>query len=334
VQVNRPGVLLRFRRGYVAGPPPAPKKGSDPLMTLATGVVANAGLALKLTATPLLARTAVALEVTEPREGLIGTDGAVRDSLRYTVIAVDLSNGKIVRQFTNSAEASAEWKPGDPITPADSAGTVSFQLPVDLPLPMGRFQLRASATSNTLGTGGSVYLTVEVPDTRTQPLALSGVLIGYADGARVPIGTTAAGAVTTGKAEVLTLFKAAAAARPGDALSPTLDREFVATDTLRIYCELSIRRQPTGPAPPNTGAMPKTTASIDIPASGTVRTTIAIVDSRDKVITSSSQQVEATAKNLDQKVPLKGLTPGAYRIRVTATDGAAKAVKEVGFVIK
>ena len=48
VKVNRPGVTLRFRRGYVVGGPAPPPKNADPLVALSAGVLPRTDLALRL----------------------------------------------------------------------------------------------------------------------------------------------------------------------------------------------------------------------------------------------------------------------------------------------
>jgi VWFA-related protein len=311
VRVNRPGVTLHYRTGYDPGGPPPPKN-ADPLMGLASGAIPETGLALRLMASPLVGRTIVALEVTEPTAGLTAADGSVGDSLRYTVFAVDLKNGKIARQFTNTAQVTFDRNSADAKT-RDSGNAVAFQLPVELPLGPGHYQLRASVSSHTLGKGGSVYLAIDVPDFGAAPLVLSGLMVGYAEGAHVAVGTKAPGAVTTEKGAPASASKPApaGAVSVADLPTPTLDREFASSDTLRVYFEVA--RQ--GP-------------------SVIIRMTTAIVDSRDRVINSSSQQMGPTTKSLDQTLSLKGLAPGAYRVRVTATDGSKPTTREVGFAIK
>ena len=62
----------------------------------------------------------------------------------------------------------------------------------------GNYQLRASALSKKLDRGGSVFLDITVPDFSKTPLALTPIALGYADGARVPVGRTNDNAASRG----------------------------------------------------------------------------------------------------------------------------------------
>jgi VWFA-related protein len=291
VTVDRPGVILHFRNGYEAGPPPAPKKNANPLMGLAAGPMPDDDLALRLGATPLLSHTAVALEVSEPRAPLTGLDGSVSDSLRYTVFAVDLKHGKVVRQFTNTARLVPERMTSVP-------DPVVFQLPVDLALPPGRYQLRASAESTALGKGGSVYLAVDVPDFTQQPLAVSDLMLGYAGGPHVVVGGAAG--------------QSASSAAQSKAFVPTLDRMFTAADTLRVYFEVSAR----------------------LPMQA-VHARVEIDDPHGHPVKSLPAPPPPDGSGrFDVRVPLADLAPGAYVLRAGAAAIGPLEDREVGFIIR
>jgi VWFA-related protein len=232
LKVNRPGLTLRYRHGYQSGPPRelAPTS-ADPLMALTTGVVPKSGLPLRLAAMPMTnpgvaavaslasraTRVDVALEVSVPVEKLAGANGLVADTIRYTVLAANLKDGKVAAQFTNTANVSStsplKVRPGT---------VVPYQLPVELSLMPGRYQLRAAVASNGLGESGSVYLTVDVPDLSKPATVMSALVLGYADGPRLPI--------TTG-----------AASKSALPFTPTLAREFRIGETLRLYFETQAR---------------------------------------------------------------------------------------------
>ena len=82
----------------------------------------------------------------------------------------------------------------------------------------GHYELRVSAVSQKLE--GSVYLDIEVPDLRAAPLAVSGIALTYAGGARVPVAPPSA--------------RRGASPLP---FPPSLDRIFTADDELRVYFE-------------------------------------------------------------------------------------------------
>jgi hypothetical protein len=251
-------------------------------------------LALRLSATALLTRIVVALEIAEPRSPLSRADGSVSDSLRYAVLAVDLKTGKTVREFRNTAELSSR-------AGATVGDIIVFQEPVELALPPGRYQLRASASSTGLAKGGSVYLAIDVPDYAMPPIAVSGLLLGYADGPHVAVSKPAAGRAPP-----------VAVAIGVNGFAPSLDRVFVATDTVRVYGELLAR------AP-----------------SVIRRVAVDIVDTGGGVVKTFTPDLGSTGDRVDQRIPLAGLPSGAYLVRVTATGQVAQTVhREIGFAIK
>lgn len=304
VKVSRPGLTLRFRRGYVAGGPPPPPKNADPLVALSAGVLPRTDLALRLTAIPSLVTkpkvetpVSIALEVTVPRSGLTTAAGSVGDALRYTVLAADLKSGKVVKQFSNTAQLSSQGAlPMATLFGADRgvADAIVFQFPLQLSLPPGRYQLRASATSDTLVKGGSVYLSLDVPDLTAQPIAMSGLLLGYSDTPHVLIATSAASTfgVTSGQP-----------------FPPTLDREFFTVDTLRLYFDVSTRT-PSDP----------------------LHALVSVVDASGK--TFMSYPPPADSGKVDLRVPLNDLLPGRYVLRVAVNDRTHSVTRDIGFTIK
>jgi hypothetical protein len=95
-------------------------------------------------------------------------------------------------------------------------------------------------------------------------------------------------------------------------IAPTLDREFGVGDTLRIVCDFA-KRSPE-----------EADITIDLlsGAGGPVR----------RVATRRVNRAETS--RLDETLPLRGLAPGGYRLRVTAVGGTFSVHREVGFVLK
>jgi hypothetical protein len=192
---------------------------------------------------------------------------------------------------------------------------VTYQVPLAFDLAPGEYELRGSATSKKLGKGGSVYLTVTVPDFTKDELALGGISVGYADGAHVPVGHLS----TTDQARVmgsttplppaqLAAMRAAESALPFD---PSLSREFASTDAMRVYAEIA------------------RTSSV------AVRIDVALVDAADRVVKSLTRDLAANAPGrVDVTFPLARAASGVYRLRVTATDGTHSAMREVGILIR
>ena len=296
---GHPDWRLRFRRGYLPGAPPPAPKAADPLTSLSAGILPKTDLPLRLTAiaspgaaSTNVARVVLALEVSAPRRDIQDADGKVRDTLNYEVLVVDekkarvRSEGNLEGRLTLSPKAASEALPD----------TVQYQVMHALDVPPGRFEFRVSATSVKLNKGGSVYLGVTVPDFRSAPLMLGGLVVGYADGARVP---TAPATAAQTKAQAAVPFP------------PSLDREFMASDTLRVHAEGSAH---------TSGRL---TASVDV------------VNASGKVVVSPSPSFSTgDPVRIDAMVPLEGLPSGGYILRVTLRDPANSAVREAGIVIK
>lgn len=238
VEVTRPGLTVRHRRSYrSAGKAPAPKN-KDPLAQLSEGVLPVTDLHLRLHATPLVAAkgrrpTLITLEAAAPRASLVEADRFLRDVLRYQVWAVDLNKKKAGRSVARQARLvlapdEAEAFEGDPMP---------FQVRSVLDLAPGRYQLRASASSQKTGLSGSVFLNYVVDEVRKEQLALGQPILTYDDRQRVPI-------VRGGLADGLST------------IAPTLDRRFFRTDVLRLLCDVS----------PGTGVT--TQVTVDLKAAG------------------------------------------------------------------
>jgi VWFA-related protein len=218
VTVNRPGITLHYRRGYVLESAETPPANADPLVALSAGLVPRTDLPLRLTAMPLAASAPTAkgkpqtrllalLEATVPR----GTP----TELRYAMAAANLDSGQIVSNGANSVTLSADQ------ASAVAGQDVKVELPIEVVLPPGRYQLRASALDSGLEKGGSVYFTLQVPDLTAGTLVVGNPLLGST--ARV------AAAMASGPSIVKLPF------------TPTLDRLFDQTDVLRVFCPLVAR---------------------------------------------------------------------------------------------
>ena len=295
VRVDRPGVTVRFRRGYKPGEAPKGLRNNRPLARLAEGVLPVSDVSLRMFAMPVMqpktarTRTAVAIEVRADRARLAESDGYLRDVLKYEVWAVDLRKKKPVKSVAREAQlvldpGEAAAHPGDPVV---------FQVHTALPLDPGRYQLRASLTSAKAGKGGSVYLETEIPALKKDRLDVVSVVLGYADGPKVPI--------IRGGAGVGLL-----------PIHPTLDREFTAIDRLRVVCDMA------------TPATAIVTASIDL----------LTADGAPARRLWSGALDRGPSSRIDADLSLEGLASGGYRLRVSVADGSTAADREIGFVVR
>jgi hypothetical protein len=301
---GRPEWTIRFRKGYRPGGAPAPPANKDPLVTLAAGVLPKADLPLRLHATVFpgerkLAHIAAAIEITAPTKVLLGPDAKLHDQVSYGVLVVDEKKTKVTSRTNLAARIALKPRIAVP-APQDDPNMpdiVSYQIPLTLDLAPGKYQLRASATSARLGKGGSVYLTIEVPDFAKEALTIAGLTLGYADGERVPV------------ADIPKQRSRRDARAP---FAPSLDRTFTPADTLRLYFEVA-RRNPAA----------------------VVQTKVEILDAQDDVRAWVDREIPANdSGRVDVRLPLGTLAPGAFRLRVTADDGANTAARDVGIVIQ
>lgn len=332
-----PDWRVRFRRGYVPGNTKPAEPPKDALAALATGVMPKADLPLRVTAVPLTgkgknASVAVAIEVTAPTGLMKDADSKLRDDVSYAVLVVDDKKAKVAQRTGRAASFTMSARDGAAAMP----DAVTYQIPLTLTLPPGQYQLRVSATSKKLGAGGSVYADLTVPDFAKAPLVLSPIVLGYADGSHVPVGRRpaaqpgiqGAGAAMGSSRPVSTAGIAgmptpvalgaavtdtpeAVADAPRLPFDPALDREFTRADVLRTYFEVA-----------RAGKTPVTTIIMVIDA--TNRTMMAI----DKVLGADDPG------RVDLRLPLASLAAGAYRLRVTATDGRTVTTSETGMVVR
>jgi VWFA-related protein len=306
---GRPDVKLRFRRGYMPGGPP-PAKNTTEMIALAAGVLPKPDLPLRLSAIPLpgagaAARVVLTLEVSPPRRALQEADGKVRDTLKYEVLIVDEKKAKV--RSVSGLEAHLTLAPIDAArVPPEVA---SYQVSETLDVLPGHYEFRVSAMSAKLAKGGSVYLAVDVPDFRAPEPLVSGLAINYADGVRVPSAPrTIAPARQAGAARGMMPAPVPPPALP---FPPSLDREFTAGDTLRVYFE----------APGRNGTR-------QFPG-------VEIVDSDNKIVRAVSPSfTSGDPVRIEATIPLASLRPGSYVLRATLTDGSRSASRETAFVIR
>jgi hypothetical protein len=305
---GRPDLRLRFRRGYMPGTAASPAKPGNELVALSAGPLPKTALPLRLAAVPMpgsssMSRVVLVLEVALPRTTLEERDGRLRDRLKYEVLVVDEKQAKVrslgglEAAFTLSGNASGGAAPD----------VAAYQVIEALELRPGRYEFRVSATSAKLANGGSVYLLVDVPDFRAGSVALGGVAIGYREGARVPIAPRVA-APAQRAARVMT---PAVEQPPVLPMASSLDREFTAADTLRVYAE-GIVRGNTRPV-----------------------VTMDVLDGRGRVVRSVSPSfATGDVVKILADVPLEGLPAGAYILRTRLATGGAEAVREIGFALR
>jgi VWFA-related protein len=172
--------------------------------------------------------------------------------------------------------------------------------------PKGKeYELRVSAMSTKLGTGGSVYLDLEVPDGRKAPLEVGGLLVSRSTGPGVPVAPPVSRR-PAGRSGIPAPVAAAVLPFP-----PSLDRAFASTDDLRVYFE-AIATNPRG-----------------------LNASIEVLDASGKVVRSPSPSFAlGDPIRVQGLVPLAGLRAGTYVLRGTLGDGSHSATSQTAFVIR
>ncbi len=159
VKVNRRGVTVRARDGYVRSPEPATRATATNTLD---GVLPRTGIPLRMNVTSV-AGTAGATAVVGVRGGLPAQ--TVPDKIRLTVAAYD-PYARLVASREDVVNV-AEHSPGP---------TPEFEVFSQLALPSGKYEIRA-AVDDLEGHSGSVFAYAEIPDFRTGPFSLSGMML-------------------------------------------------------------------------------------------------------------------------------------------------------------
>jgi hypothetical protein len=177
VKVNRPDVEVRTRKNYYAPAPanakapPAPPPG----VAAIAEIVPKTDLPMRIALAPFASREG-------PETVVTLTIGLQRPAQTERAVE-DLS--LIVRAFTPEGDprGSDDQQVLLNIPPARRGEEVSrYDVLAELPLKPGRYRIRASADSKTLGKIGSVYADVDVPDFTKEPLSMSGVAVSVTPG--------------------------------------------------------------------------------------------------------------------------------------------------------
>lgn len=305
VKVNRPGVVVRARRGYVAPKGKAAKatpagdasKSSPEVRDALNSPLPVSGLTLSVFAAPFkgTAPNASVLIGTELRGRDLKLTGGDKVELSY--LAID-AQGKVRGGNTDSVTLNLK-----PETKARVEQT-GIRLLNRLDLPPGRYQLRVAGHDGAGGNVGSLVYDLDVPDFAKTPFSLSGVVLTSALGAAVPT------------------------AHPDEQLKPVLPappvalRRFPQNDTIVLYAE----------AYDNQASSPH---KVDLTTTVTTdegRVLFKTDEERD----SSELQGARGGYGFTARVPMKDFAPGAYVLTVTAKsrlDKSTGASRQVRFTV-
>ena len=308
VKVNRPGLEVRARKGYVAlkGRPASEKpfneKVSAELRAAIDSPVPISGLGIGAFAAAVRgsgsnASLVVALEIDGRRLRFTEREGTFQDDVEVAILAVD-DSGK--PRDGGRDLLNLRLRPQTHALVARNGVRIMRRLEVR----PGRYQLRIGVRDTGSGAVGSVLYDLDVPDFDKAPLSMSHVLLASASSSYIPT------------ANPDPELKGVLAA------SPAAHREFPRNDTLSVFAEIYDNQTKT----PHRVAI-KTSVLSD---TGTVLFTNDAERRSDELTGRGGYGHSAT-------IPLKDYAPGRYVLRVEArtllSDGPAVS-RDVEFRIR
>jgi VWFA-related protein len=179
VKVNRPGVTVHARKGFVAPPraradaPKTPPREVSPLATAMAGFLPRGDVPMQVTAMPFAvpgkaeAGVAIVARVRQPAVA------------RRTVQQVEL----LTTAFdTNGKAAGSKRQTARVVLLPSDTEAAQYDVLSRIDLKPGRYSLRVAAHNPAADKSGSVFIDVDVPDFRKDGLWLSGIALSARPG--------------------------------------------------------------------------------------------------------------------------------------------------------
>ena len=298
VQVNRPDVRVRARRGFVLGSPEDEAElRAERREELGAGAEASAAwdaavgtplpigdVQFRVTAAPFMsdeeqASVLVTAELDGSTIGFEEVDGLFRGRVELSVLALNY-RGELVDGDTQNFDLNLRPQTWEAVR---NYG-VRVYTRLDLPAA-ARYQLRVGAHDAVGGTSGVVPFDVEVPDYKETPLALSGLVITSNSAALTP--------TPQPDTELASLFPT----------PPSANRSFVPQETLGVFVELYARE----------ASRRRVEFAATVRDASDGRTVYTQRDDRSLRRT-DDMQIEGYAV----EIPLRDLVPGTYMLRTEA----------------
>ena len=310
VKVTRPGLEVRARKGYVApkGRPaeakPFNNQASPELRAALESPVAISGLGITAFAAPLKgsganASLAIALEVDGGRLRFTERNGTFEDDVEVAILAVD---------ETAKPRDGGRDLLNLRLRPQTHALVVKNGVRIlrRLEVPPGRYQLRIGVRDAGSGAVGSVLHDLDVPDFSKAPLSMSGLLLTSASSSHIPTANQ--------DAELKAVMPAA----------PSAHREFPVDDVLSLFTEVYDNQT-------------KVAHRVSIKSSVLSDTGTVVFNNETERKSEELKGAKGGGYGHTVTIPLKGLAPGRYVLRVEArtllADGGT-AMREVEFRIR
>ena len=313
VRVNRPGVEVRARKGYAApagkAAPAAPveaQDGTPPILRdLFGSPLSIPGIRLTASAAPFKgpgsdATVRLFVQVDGRDIAFKEKDGKYESALDLAVVAIESQTGK--------SKGGLHFGLKMPLQSATArqVGATGLRIASSFDVPPGRYQLRIGAADSNSQRVGSVHYDLDVPSFSSAPLTMSGLVLTSALAAQVQT----------------------AVASPGDDLTkvlpgpPTVSREFRVGEELALMAEIYDNEVRT----PHTVDITTSLRSDD----GRV------VYSREDQRSSSELGGAKGGYGHQARIPLKGMAPGLYVLKVESRSrlgNGVTAAREVQFRI-
>jgi VWFA-related protein len=297
VRVNRPGVTVRTRSGYVepsADKPvrrPASRSGPSPVATALVGVIPVSDIALQVTAAPFARAGSRQVDVAvavDAAEAFPAGSTATEDAVDVLVNAYDM---QARLRASDRVKVRLTFRPG-------MGASVRYGILSRLTLAPGRYQLRLALRSSALGKNGSVYYDLDVPDFSKPELSLSGIVLDMTP----PVLSAPRGKLSAILPTV-----------------PTAQREFTAGEQVGAF--LRVYQGGKGPLEP----VVVTTRVVD--------GRDAEVFSKTETL-GQGQFGLARAADYRLTVPVAHLVKGPYLVSITATRGTQTARRDVRITLR
>jgi VWFA-related protein len=319
VRVNRPGVMVRARTGYLEPHPARPVKASakasvkpSSMAEASAGIVPKADLPLEIAAVPF--------QLSGRRNAAVGVVVGVRSyaPMRATRAVIQVEMSAAAYGTDGKRKASKRQTIPVNLNYPGFGKTVGFELLSRLDLPPGRYQVRLAAETSLHGvrlsglppevaliapgqdTGpkvGSVYCDLDVPDFLNDRLALSGIALTV-----TPKTVSGPPRALEGVVPVI----------------PTTVRAFMRTDVVGGFVRIS-----------EGGGQPLAPVTLGLQ----------IVDGRGATVQQHSEPLD-TARFAGGRLadypfdlPVANLAPGPHLLTVTATSGTRVVRRDVRFTV-
>jgi VWFA-related protein len=327
VRVTRPGLRVEARRGYAAprgrtaeerkrddaarlardARRPDGKRTSTPLIGALTSPIPQSGLTFAVHAAPFKHTTdeasiALTIEIDGDRLKYAAPDakGMVANKIELSFFGLN-ERGKALSAGWTELNLTLRPETRERVT------AHGVRANPRVTLPPGRYQIRIGARESVGGQTGSVFYDLDVPDFRKEKLMLGGLLMTTPSVQQTPS--------IQPDPVVSKLLPAPATSR----------REFPRSDVLALYTEIYDNDKS------------RQARLIDVTVRLVSEEGTEVVISRDELANGTSAEKPWDIYGYAKRIPLKGLVPGRYLLRVEAAvrgHDTATAARETAITVR